>query len=301
MMIGLYFEAFVIGIATGAVYAIVAMGFNLVFGVLNVFNFAFGAVMMVATYGALLIFRFVTDSFWLSCLFGLAVATAVGLVVERVAVRPLKGNQWTTAVATVGAAFFLENLIAFVTRPTPQDFPRPIESVTFYEIVARIEISNLQIVLVLLSVGLMLAVVGFLRFTSLGISIRVVGQSPDIAKSVGIDVQRVVVWTFAISSAIGGAAGIINSVAYSSTYPYVGTFLGLKGIVILIVAGVGNMRGALAVGLVLGLLESYAVILGDPNYRDIVAYGGLVLILAFRPGGLFGEIGRASRSDSIQA
>ena len=177
-------------------------------------------------------------------------ATIVGLIIERVAVRPLKGNQWTTAVATVGAAFFFENIIAFITRPTPQDFPRPIESVTFYEIAARIEISNLQIVLVLISVGLMMVVVGFLRFTSLGISIRVVGQSPEIAKSVGIDMQRVVMWTFAISSAIGGAAGIINSVAYSSTYPYMGTFLGLKGIVILIVAGVGNMRGALVVGLI---------------------------------------------------
>ena len=219
-MIGLYFEAFVIGVATGAVYAIVAIGFNLVFGVLNIFNFAFGAIMMMATYGALLVFRFVTDSFWLSSLFGLVVATVVGLIIERVAVRPLKGNQWTTAVATVGAAFFFENIIAFITRPTPQDFPRPIESVTFYEIAARIEISNLQIVLVLISVGLMMVVVGFLRFTSLGISIRVVGQSPEIAKSVGIDMQRVVMWTFAISSAIGGAAGIINSVAYSSTYPH---------------------------------------------------------------------------------
>lgn len=293
-MLGYYVELIIIGFATGAIYAIVAIGFNLIFGVMNILNMAHGATMMVGSFGLLLLFYLGIENFWLGVVLGLVLALVTGLLVERVAVRPLKGNWWNTKVATIGAAFFLENLVTRLTEGRPQPYPRPFE-IRYYPIVGEVEISNIQIFLALSSFGLMLGMVYFLRRTTPGKAIRVVAQSPDIAQCVGINVRRVTVAAFAVSAILAGFAGILNGVTFGSTYPFVGQFLGLKGIVVLIVAGIGNMRGCLIVGLALGILESLAVGMGGSTYRDFVAYGGMVLILLFMPFGLFGEEGRTGK------
>jgi branched-chain amino acid transport system permease protein len=280
-----------IGIATGAIYAIVAIGYDLVFGVMNVLNLSHGAVMMVGSFGVLLLFSLGLDNFWLAAGGGVVLALLTGVVVERVAVRPLKGNWWNTKVATLGVAIFLENLVTRLTEGRPQPYPRPVTPV-YYKVVANLEVSNIQLLLIIGSLGLMVAIVLFLRHTSPGKAIRVVAQNPELAQCIGIDVQQVVVLGFAVSAALAGVAGILNAVTFGSTYPYIGQFLGLKGLVILIVAGIGNMRGCLAVALVLGVLESLAVGFGAPAARDLVAYSGMVLILLIRPQGLFGEEGR---------
>ena len=293
-MLGFYVELVAIGVATGAIYAIVAIGFNLIFGVMNILNMAHGATMMVGTFGLLLVFHLGVENFWLGAAVGIVIAIITGLLVERLAVRPLKGNWWNTKVATIGAAFFLENLVTRITEGRPQPFPRPFPT-HYYEIVAGIEISNVQIFLAVLSVGVMLAMVFFLRRTRLGKAVRVVAQSPDIAQCVGIDVQRITVIAFALSATLAGVAGILNAVTFGSTYPFVGQFLGLKGIVVLIVAGIGNMRGCLLIGLALGILESMSVGLGGSTYRDFIAYAGMVAILVVKPSGLFGEEGRTAK------
>lgn len=293
-MAGYFFEQLVIGIATGAIYAIIAIGYNLVFGVLNVLNLAHGAVMMVGSFGVLLLFYVGVHDFWLAAAFGVALALAAGLLVERIAVRPLKGNWWNTKVATLGAAMFLENFVTRITEGRPQPYPRPFKA-TYYTIAGDLEVSNVQVFLVLCSLGLMLAMVLFLRRTTPGKAIRVVAQNPDLAQCVGIDVQRVMVLGFGLSAVLAGIAGILNAVTFGSTYPFVGQMLGLKGLVILIVAGIGNVRGCLVVALVLGVLESFAVVLAGSPYRDLVAYAGMVLILLVRPRGLFGEEGRTGK------
>jgi branched-chain amino acid transport system permease protein len=287
-------EQALIGLSTGAIYAIIAIGYNLVFGVMNVLNLAHGATMMVGSFGVLLLFYLGVRDFWLASAFGVALALAAGLLVERVAVRPLKGQWWNTKVATLGCAMFLENFVTRLTEGRPMPFPRPFEP-SYYRIVGTLEISNIQLFLILCSLGLMVAMVWFLRETSPGKAIRVVAQSPDIAQTAGIDVQQVMVLGFALSAALAGTAGILNAVTFGSTYPFVGQMLGLKGLVILIVAGIGNMRGCLVVALVLGVLESFAVVAGGSAVRDLIGYSGMVAILLFRPLGLFGEEGRTGK------
>ena len=287
-------EQIFIGVSTGAIYAIVAIGFNLVFGTMNVLNLAHGATMMVGSYGLLLVYYVGLDHFWLAALVGVALATLTGLLVERVSVRPLRGNWWNTKVATLGCALFLENLVMVLTDGHPQNVPRPFDP-TYYAIIGDIEISDSQVLLILISIGVMAAMVYFLRRTVSGKAIRVLAQSPEIARCVGINVDRVVVLGFCISGALAGVAGILNAVTFGSTYPFVGLLLGLKGIVILIVAGIGNMRGCLYVGMALGIIETLTVGLGGSSYRDVVAYSAMVLILVFRPYGLFGEEGRIER------
>lgn len=287
-------ELLIIGISTGALYAIVAIGFNLVFGTMNVLNLSHGAILMIGSYGLLLAYYLGLDNFWLAAAAGILIAVATGLLIERLTVRPLRGHWWNTKVATLGAAVFLENLVQVLTNGHAQNVPRPFEP-TYYRVFADIELSDFQIFLVVVSVGTMSAMAYFLTKTRWGRAIRVLAQSPDIAKSVGIDVDRAIVLGFAVSGALAGLAGILNAATFGSTYPFVGTLLGLKGIVVLIVAGIGNMRGALYVGLILGILETLAVGLGGSTYRDAVAYCAMVAILVVRPYGLFGEQGRVVR------
>jgi branched-chain amino acid transport system permease protein len=287
------FEQLMIGISTGAIYAIVAIGYNLVFGVMNVLNLSHGAIMMVGTFGVLLLFSLGIESFWLSAVAGVLLALLTGLVVERVAIRPLRGNWWNTKVATLGCAMFLENFVTRLTDGRPEPFPRPFKPV-YYQIAGTLEISNVQIFLILVSLGIMLGMVWFLRRTGPGKAIRVVAQNPDLAGCIGINVTQVMTLGFAISALLGGLGGILNAETFGSTYPFIGQYLGLKGLVILIVAGIGNVRGCVAVALVVGVLESFAVVAGGSEFRDFIAYAGMVLILLFRPHGLFGEEGRAT-------
>ena len=294
MQVGFLAEQLFIGISTGAIYAIVAIGFNLVFGTMNVLNLAHGATMMIGSYGLLLAYYLGLEHFWLAAAIGVAFAALTGFLVERLSVRPLRGNWWNTKVATIGCALFLENFVMVLTDGHPQNVPRPFDP-TYYVLVGDIEISDAQILLIVLSVGVMLGMVMFLRRTESGKAIRVLAQSPEIAKCVGINVDRIVVLGFCVSGALAGVAGILNAVTFGSTYPFVGLLLGLKGIVILIVAGIGNMRGCLYVGMTLGIVETLTVGLGGSTYRDVVAYGAMVLILVFRPYGLFGEEGRIER------
>ncbi len=294
MQVGYLAEQIFIGISTGAIYAIVAIGFNLVFGTMNVLNLAHGATMMVGSYGLLLAYYFGLENFWLAAVVGIALAMVTGLLVERLAVRPLRGNWWNTKVATLGAALFLENLVTVITDGDPKIVPRPFEP-TYYALIGQLEVSDTQVVLILLSVSVMVGMVLFLRGTGPGKAIRVLAQSPDIAKCVGINTDRVIVLGFAVSATLAGVAGILNAMTFGSTYPFVGLVLGLKGIVVLIVAGIGNMRGCLYVGVILGVMETLAVGLGGSTYRDLVAYAGMVAILLLRPHGLFGEEGRVAR------
>ena len=287
-------ELVLIGISTGALYAVVAIGFNLVFGTMNILNLAHGAVLMIGTYGLLLVYYLGLDNFWLAAVAGILIAVATGLLIERLAVRPLRGHWWNTKVATLGAAVFLENLVQVLTNGHAQNVPRPFEP-TYFPVFADIEISDFQILLIVLSVGVMSGTAYFLTETRWGRAIRVLAQSPDIAKCVGIDTDRIAVLGFAVSGGLAGLAGILNAATYGSTYPFVGTLLGLKGIVVLIVAGIGNMRGALFVGLMLGIVETLAVGLGGSTYRDAVAYFAMVAALLARPHGLFGEQGRVVR------
>jgi branched-chain amino acid transport system permease protein len=287
------FEQLVIGISTGAIYAIVAIGYNLVFGVMNVLNLSHGAIMMVGSFGVLLLFYVGIENFWPAAVFGVALALLTGLLVERIAVRPLQGNWWNTKVATLGCAMFLENFVTRLTDGRPEPFPQPFRPV-YYTLVGNFQISNLQIFLVLVSLGLMAGMVWFLRRTGPGKAIRVVAQSPDLAGCIGINVARVMTLGFAISAILGGIGGVLNAVTFGSTYPFVGQYLGLKGLVILIVAGIGNVCGCVVVALAIGVLESFAVVTGGSEFRDFIAYAGMVLILLFRPHGLFGEEGRVA-------
>jgi len=306
-MIGYIAEQLFIGIATGAIYAIIAVGLNLIFGTMNVLNMAHGSAIMIGSFGVLL-FNYIGDryfgytNFWLGCVAGLFLAFLTGLLVERLAVRPMKGNWWNTKIATIGMAFILENLVTVLTEGRPQLYPRPFEP-TYYVVLGDldnpglwlIEISNVHMLLIGISVIMVAGMVWFLYRTTTGKAVRVVSQSQEIARCVGIDVKKSIIVGFGVSATLAGVAGILNGVTFGSTYSFIGFQLILKGIVVVIVAGIGNMRGCLWVGVILGVIESMSVAFGESTYRDFFSYGIMVLILIWRPWGIFGEEGRVTR------
>ena len=288
-----FLQQLVNGLTIGSVYALIALGYNLIFGVLNVLSFAHGALVMVGSYSMFFLLTLVGVNFYLAILAGIACATMMGLVVERIAVRPiLPRSEWGVIVATIGAGLFIQFMVRRFTSGRPESFPVPFEP-TYYTLWWGIQVSDMQFLLMMSGLALMILLVLLVYRTKFGFAMRAVAQSPDIASTLGINRFRIGILTFAIASAVAGASGILYSIHYNVTDVFMGVTLGLKGMVIVIVAGVGNLPGCLVVGLLLATIEVMVVGYWQSTLRDFVGYAALVLILLVRPGGLFGEHGRA--------
>jgi branched-chain amino acid transport system permease protein len=298
---GLFLQQLINGLTIGCLYALVALGYNLIVGVLNVLSFAHGAVIMIGSYGTLFGLMVLHLDYYSAIAFGILAATLVGLAVERVAVRPIKVSrgrdlQWGVIVATIGATIFIENAVRRVTTGRPEPFPVPFSPVYVY-LPWGARVSSLQLIVMAAAFLLAGALFAIVYWTKLGRAIRAVAQSPRVASSVGINTTRVSVVTFGIASALGGAVGILYSIYYGAAYVFMGsTILGLKGLVVMNVAGIGNVPGCLVVGVMIGVLEVMVVGYVSSTLRDFIAYGCLVLILLIRPEGLFGERGRVEFS-----
>ena len=289
-----FIQQLVNGLSLGAIYALIALGYNLIFGVMNVLTFAHGTVVMIGAYTVLIAHDKMGIDFTVAVGIGLVVATLTGLLVERIAIRPIRDNPWAVIIATFGAAIVIEHAMRqykdIPARPMP--FPTPFEHSYIY-LFEGARVSLLQLGIFAIGLTLMVALMVFIYRTKMGMAIRAVAQSPHIAETMGIDLRKIAVVSFAIASSVGGAVGILYAIYYQSIYIHVGSqFLGLKGLVIVIVAGAGNIPGSLVTGLLLGVLEALTIGYIGSEVRDLVGYSTLFLVLIFRPSGLFGEQAR---------
>lgn len=279
------------GVSLGAIYALIALGYNLIFGVLNVFTFAHGTVVVMGAYSMLILTTKFGVNYYVAMAMGVIVSVVVGLIIERTTVRPIRDNGWAVVIATFGAAIVIENLMRHYKHvpALPVPFPVPFEQ-SYITIFGDARIAMIQIFMLGVGVVLMTGLVLFVYRTKMGMAIRAVAQSPYIAETLGIDLTKVAVVCFIVASAVGGMVGILYAIYYQTIYIHVGSqFLGLKGLVVIVVAGSGNIPGSLVVGILLGVLEAFAIGYINSALRDFVAYSALLLILIFRPSGLFGE------------
>ncbi len=289
-----FIQQLVNGLSLGAIYALIALGYNLIFGVMNILTFAHGTVVMIGAYTVLIAHQKVGINYTVAIALGVVMATLTGLLVERTTVRPIRDNPWAVIIATFGAAIVIEHAMrqykGIPARPVP--FPSPIEQ-KYYYLFEGARVSELQLVILSTGLVLMVALLAFIYRTKLGMAVRAVAQSPHIAETMGINLRKIAVVSFAIASSVGGVVGILYAIYYQSIYIHVGSqFLGLKGLVIVIVAGAGNIPGSLVTGLLLGTLEALTIGYIGSEVRDLVAYSALLLVLIFRPSGLFGEQAR---------
>ena len=286
-----FIQQLVNGLSLGAIYALIALGYNLIFGVMNVLTFAHGTVVMIGGYTVLIAHQKVGIDYTVAIGLGVVLATLAGLLIERTTVRPIRDNPWAVIIATFGAAIVIEHAMRLYKGipARPVAFPSPLEHDYIY-LFEGARVSELQLGIFGIGVVLMVGLIVFIYRTKLGMAVRAVAQSPDIAETMGISLRKIAIVSFAIASAVGGAVGILYAIYYQSIYVHVGSqFLGLKGLVIVIVAGAGNIPGSLITGLLLGALEAFTIGYIASEVRDLVAYSALLLVLIFRPSGLFGE------------
>ncbi|HEX9291333.1 MAG TPA: branched-chain amino acid ABC transporter permease [Anaeromyxobacteraceae bacterium] len=279
------------GVFLGSIYALFALGYTLVFGVLDILNLAHQAVFMLCAFIALTL----VSAFHLHMLVALPLAVAaaglLGILLERVAFRPLRGradSNISGLISSLAAATVFESIAIGLWGPDVSRFP--FGSVPDRHLhVGGAVVSEVQMVIIGISVAMMGALTWLVRRTKLGRQIRAVAESPLAARILGVNVDRVIAASFFISSALGGAAGVLFGLAFNNVSPDMGRSVELKGLAVIIVGGMGSMPGAVLAGYGMGLVEVFTTAQLGSSYRDAVSFAVLFLVLLVRPRGLLGQ------------
>ncbi len=283
------------GLSLGSIYALIALGYTMVFGILQLINFAHGDVYMLGAFIGL----YVSKSFDLganpsvgSLIFALACAmigcALIGFIIERFAYRPLRHSPRINVLITaVGVSLFLEFSGQLGFGSDPKFFPQIYVPSGDWTI-GELHINPLQIIVLVISLILMTALNTVIYKTRLGRAMRAVSFSHDNASLMGIPTNRVISYTFMLGSALAGAAGVLVGLTYPKIEPLMGVMPGLKAFVAAVLGGIGSINGAVVGALTLGLAEEMLVGYGAPTFRDALAFAILILILLFKPTGLFG-------------
>lgn len=279
-------------LSLGSVYALFALGFTLVFGVLGVINLSHGAIFMLGSYAALLLVEKLAMPLWLALLAAMLVTGLIGLAVDYLVLKPLRARNaphLTPMIATIGVAIMLTNLAQGLFGAENKRFPSgtiPEQSATF----GQVHITAVQVGIVAISVVLMIVLLAVMRRTQLGRALRAIAESPKAAYLLGINVEGLFYMTSFAAAALGGAAGVLVGLSFNAISPFMGQPMLHKGIAVIILGGMGDIRGALIGGLFLGFAEVMSVAYISSDVRDAVAFGLLFLILLVRPSGMFGKV-----------
>jgi branched-chain amino acid transport system permease protein len=285
-----FLQQVVNGLTLGSTYAVIALGYTLIFGVLNIVNMAHGEIFMIGAFVGLMLVTKFNVSIFVALAGAMVVGAALGYLLERIALRPLRRREVShlaPLISTIGVSIFLESLALKIFGPQAQSFP-PLYSGQLFEI-GTLKISLIQIIILAISFGLMLTLRFWLDKTKLGKSIRATAENIETAGLLGIDTRKVIVLTVMLASGLGAVAGVLVGLAFNAVEPTMGISMGFKGLAVLILGGLGNVTGAMIGGLILGIAEVFSVAYGSSSYREAVAFGLIIFLLFLRPQGLFGS------------
>jgi branched-chain amino acid transport system permease protein len=281
----MFFQQLINGLTTGSAYALIALGYTMIYGILGLINFAQGEIYMCGAFVTVLLLATGQVNFLAAFLAGMGAAAVLGVVLERVAFRPLRGaHPLVPLISAIGASIFLQSLALLLFGPNNRPFPLQFEFRTVT--VGGVALSTLQGAILLSALGFMALLVVFVRYTRYGKAIVACALDRDTARLMGINVDRMVALTFLIGSALSGAAGILMAIYYNATYPRMGLLPGLKAFSAAILGGVGNIPGAILGGLLLGVAESLGAGYLSSGYKDAIAFIILILVLLIRPQGI---------------
>jgi branched-chain amino acid transport system permease protein len=296
-----FFQNLINALQWGSFYALIALGYSMVYGILMLFNFAHGDIFMVGAYigfgvatgiTALTATGSITLSGWLilvlTIIISMFLTSFVGMLVERVGYRPLREAPRASAAITglmIGIILETGNLILLGARRV--SFPSLIKSATYN--LGGVYVTNKKVMIVGVSLALMLGLHQFVRRTKYGMAMRAMAFDYVVVPLMGVSINTIAAMTFAIGSALAAAAGILFGVAYPVLDPYMGIVFGWKAFVAAILGGRGSILGACMAGFLLGFIEIFVAMIFPSTLRDLIAYSIILLILAFRPHGFFGE------------
>jgi branched-chain amino acid transport system permease protein len=324
--VDIFLQQIINGLTTGSVYALVALGYTMVYGVIQLINFAHGEVVMIGAMVAFTVIMGIVGAglplppfvvVLLGVLAAIPVCMAIGYLLERLAYRPLRhAPRLAPLITAIGMSIVLQHLALLIWGRDPRAFPQIMENASFA--IGGAAISTVQIAIILLSLAMMAGLIWFVYRTRFGIAIRATAEDVRIAALMGIDANRVIAATFIIGAGLGAVAGVMVGTYYGIAHYTMGFTLGLKAFSAAVLGGIGNIAGAMLGGLVLGLVEALGtgyvseitdlcrwplvgemltercaadghVIVFGSNYQDVFAFLVLILVLVFRPSGLLGE------------
>lgn len=278
------------GLSLGSIYALIALGYTMVYGIVQLINFAHGDVYMVGAYVGYLCMAILRLGFFESLVIAMLACTVLGVVIERVAYKPLRGSTRIAALITaIGVSLLLENGMIFLAGADVRSYPALPGYLSASYQLGGVLITAQQILIITVSVLLMVALQFIVQRTRMGKAMRAVSQDADAARLMGINVDNTISFTFAIGSALAGAAGVLVGVYYNSINPLMGILPGLKAFVAAVFGGIGLIPGALLGGYFIGTAETVVSGLGFSLFKDAVVFGILIAILVFKPAGLLGR------------
>jgi branched-chain amino acid transport system permease protein len=277
------------GISLGSIYALIALGYTMVYGIVKLINFAHGDVFMVGSFIGFYSITVFDLGFFPALLISMVACAIFGVLIERIAYKPLRNATRIAALITaIGVSLFIEYGTIYIRGAQPEAYPDGIVPLKTIEILG-VKISGQSLLILGTSLFLMILLQFIVHKTKIGKAMRAVSHDMDAARLMGINVNNTISATFAIGSALAGAAGVIFGVYYTKIEPLMGIIPGLKAFVAAVLGGIGIIPGAMTGGLVLGVIESLVSAAGYSLWRDGVAFVVLILILIFRPAGLFGK------------
>lgn len=285
----LLIQQLVNGLAVGSIYALIALGYTMVYGTIKLINFAHGDVYMMGAFIGYFAVMVLKLNVFLALLLAMVACAVLGVVIERVAYKPLRKSTRVAALITaIGVSYLLENVMSYFfgaeSRPFPSDFGT--ETFTLF---GDISVNGKQILIFGITILLMALLQFIVRYTKMGKAMRAVAVDEQAAQLMGIDVDGVISFTFALGSALAGIAGVLVGVYYNTISTTMGITVGLKAFVAAVLGGIGSIPGAMVGGYLIGLLETMVSFFGYSPYRDGVVYFLLFIILIVLPAGLFGK------------
>lgn len=283
----LLIQQLVNGLAVGSIYALIALGYTMVYGTIKLINFAHGDVYMMGAFIGYFAVMVLKLNVFLALLVAMVACAVLGVVIERVAYKPLRKSTRVAALITaIGVSYLLENVMSYFfgaeSRPFPSDFGT--ETFTLF---GDVSVNGKQILIFGITVLLMALLQFIVRYTKMGKAMRAVAVDEQAAQLMGIDVDGVISFTFALGSALAGIAGVLVGVYYNTISTTMGITVGLKAFVAAVLGGIGSIPGAMVGGYLIGLLETMVSFFGYSPYRDGVVYFLLFIILIVLPAGLF--------------
>jgi branched-chain amino acid transport system permease protein len=276
------------GVSLGSIYALIALGYTMVYGIIKLINFAHGDIYMLGAYVGFFATAVLKMSFVPALITAMIGAALAGMLIERLAYRPLRNAPKIAVLITaIGVSLLLEYGGMLLVSPQPRTFPAVFEAQTYN--IGGFIINNQQIVILAVSVILMMVLTYVVNRTKVGKAMRACSFDTDAARLMGIDVNRVISFTFGIGSALAAAAGVLVGVYYNSIDPLMGIMPGLKAFVAAVLGGIGVIPGAMAGGIILGVVEALVSGFISSTFRDAAAFAILIIILLFKPSGIFGK------------
>lgn len=287
----MFLEQLINAVTIGSIYAIVALGYTLVFGVLGIINMAHGEIFMFGAFMGVVVTSTLGGPLWLAFLVAIVLSAFMGYLLEQFALRPLRRQKNVSHLAplisTIGVSIFLENLAKELFGAGNHPVDNSLSEA--YITLGSINVYYVQILIFGIAVVLMLALSFWLSKTKGGKALRATAENLETASLLGINTKKMITLTVVIASIMGGIAGILVGMAFSSVNPQMGLSIGLKGLAIIILGGMGSVRGAVVGGMILGISETLVVVLGYSGFRDSIAFIIIIVIILLRPQGLFGQ------------